>query len=134
MLSQVGLSAALRLELAAAAVEGEALAALGAWEAQQPGFVDFPEVARALQVALAGPTVFYACGTDHAEKCGLHQGGLYDLYGIGVVVVPRLGEADASGLAALFGIIQRVLANAHSPQDSTRTVPDRATTHHPFSG
>lgn len=37
---------------------------------------------------MAGVTVFYACGTDHAAKCGLYSG----MGNIGVVVVPRAGE------------------------------------------
>merc|ERR1711972_259159 len=36
------------------------------------------------------PAVFYACGTDHADKCELYQNGISGVHG--VVVVPRQGD------------------------------------------
>lgn len=40
----------------------------------------------------SSPRVFYACGTDHADRCGLYEDGRFAA-DIGVVVVPRAGEA-----------------------------------------
>mmetsp|Transcript_108145 Transcript_108145/g.334026 ORF Transcript_108145/g.334026 Transcript_108145/m.334026 type:complete len:243 (-) Transcript_108145:54-782(-) len=96
-LQTVGLSAAFRLELARCAVADDPLVAIGAWEASVEGFRNFPEVADALQAELQAvcereqlltPAVFYACGTDMADRCGLYSG----LEPHGVVVVPRDGE------------------------------------------
>lgn len=98
-LGTLGLSAAFRLEVARRAVEDDPLVAAGAWEVMQVGrWPDFPVVTAALQrelTSLSGaetaPTVFYACGTDHAEKCCLYSKSMGP--GRGVVVVPRSGEA-----------------------------------------
>ena len=35
--------------------------------------------------------MFYACGTDHAARCGLYDLGRFGA-DVGVVVVPREGE------------------------------------------
>jgi len=107
-LNTIGLSAGFRLEVSERAVAGDPLVAIGHWEAKQPGYwPDFPEVSEALQAHLAAlpetelllraggasrVQVFYACGTDHAAKCGLYRGLRPDA-GIGIVVVPRQGEA-----------------------------------------
>lgn len=100
------LSGAFRLYLAKLMLHGDDFLALGAWEAQYPGhWPDFPKVVLTLQEELqenhldaapllkgknGSPMVFYACGTDHAKKCGLYQRA----FGIdtGTVVVPRDGE------------------------------------------
>lgn len=95
-LNTVGLSAAFRLEAARRTLQSDPLVELGSWEASQPGrWPDFPEVCHALQShldahGLPGPVaVFYACGTDHAHKCGLNRG----MGHTGVVIVPRDGES-----------------------------------------
>ena len=96
----LGLSAAFRVEAVRRTVAEDPLVAVGYWESSTDlhpeQWPDFPEVCRALQTELANTvslarkhvTVFYACGTDHAEKCGLYRGGR----SWGVVVVPRAGE------------------------------------------
>jgi len=96
----IGLSAGFRLELARRAVADDTLVAVAAWEVVKTGrWPDYPVVMAELESTLDElhengklqyrPTVFYACGTDHAAKCGLYRGmGA----GRGVVVVPRLGE------------------------------------------
>lgn len=74
----------------------------GRWEMRQTDcWPDFPEVVGALSATLAAEPrlahvldairVFYACGTDHWNKCGG-----FDLLPSGVVVVPRAGEAPAN--------------------------------------
>ncbi|CAE8696562.1 unnamed protein product [Polarella glacialis] len=111
-LGTIGLSSRFRLEIARRAVSGDDFVALGAWEADRPGaWPDFPEVAAALQSKLEKSAqasalrvdnpedeemngliqVFYACGSDHAQNCGLYR-GLRPDKGIGVVVVPRTGD------------------------------------------
>jgi len=94
-----GLSSDFRLEIAKRIAAGDELVAVGAWEAKQPGgWPDYPEVVVALQKALEQVdklqdfplTTFYACGTDHAGKCGLYRG--LDVDATGVVVIPRTGE------------------------------------------
>jgi len=97
----VHISGDLRLHMAQLMLHGDDFLSVGAWEAQYDGsWPDFPEVAVALQKQLSGissslesksgkPRVFYACGTDHAERCGLYNGMRNE---IGVVVVPREGE------------------------------------------
>lgn len=92
-LGTLGLSAALRLELARRTVAEDSLVAVSSWEATYQGhWPDFPVVCKALQleatVAALGAQVFYVCGTDHAKKCGLTRGGRP----FGVVIVPRAGE------------------------------------------
>lgn len=104
-LGTIGLSAPFRLEVAQRAVAPEDLVDAAGWEVNYPGrWPDFPEVSEALQDELARqpeanelwpgkrPCVFYACGTDHAEKCGLTR-GLRPSDGIGVVIVPRAGDS-----------------------------------------
>jgi hypothetical protein len=89
-------------------LRGDDFLSLGAWEAQYPGcWPDFPEVAANLQEFLSSlpeadcglrgrsknVRVFYCCGTDHAERCGLYNGlGGGAATDMGVVVVPRAGE------------------------------------------
>lgn len=107
-LGTIGLSDKFRLEVARRATESDPLVAVGQWECAQEGYwPDYPEVAEALQAELgdgiqefeqlpgwskgSSVTVFYACGTDHAEKCGLYRRGL-NRPGTGLVVVPRLGD------------------------------------------
>jgi len=109
-LGTVGLSDKFRIEIARRATESDPLVAVGEWECAQEGYwPDFPEVAETLQKefqalvedpdfeTLPGMSkdsilpVFYACGTDHADKCNLYHRGLR-LPHSGVVVVPRQGE------------------------------------------
>eukprot|EP00929_Paragymnodinium_shiwhaense_P079057 TRINITY_DN4108_c0_g1_i1.p1 TRINITY_DN4108_c0_g1~~TRINITY_DN4108_c0_g1_i1.p1 ORF type:complete len:278 (-),score=43.90 TRINITY_DN4108_c0_g1_i1:350-1126(-) len=104
-LGTIGLSAPFRLALASEAVNADDFVSIGWWEAdeQHRRWPDFPVVADALrehlkeqakvgQLAELLPkesvSVFYACGADHAGKCGLYDG----MSGCGVVVVPRTGE------------------------------------------
>ena len=113
-LGTVGLSTAFRLKLADHATEDDRLVAVGAWEAQQPGdWPDYPLVAKALRERLHAlavledgalsrlrdARVFYVCGTDHAQKCGLYGGGLKHAAGVGTVVVPRAGDMPSDGAA-----------------------------------
>jgi len=95
-----GLSSDFRLAIAEQVVAADEFVAVGAWEAKYKGrWPDFPDVVVALQESLEQVdsltdipvTTFYACGTDHAEKCGLYSGLGAD-GGRGVVVVPRTGE------------------------------------------
>ena len=117
-LRTVGLSAAFRLKLADHATEGDRLVAVGAWEAQQPGdWPDYPLVAKALRERLHAlavledgalsrlrdARVFYVCGTDHAQKCGLYGGGLKHAAGVGTVVVPRAGDLPSDAARAVAG-------------------------------
>jgi len=99
-LGTVGLSASFRLHLARESVVDDPLVAVGAWEARKAGrWPDFISVTAALEDVLNDlyevgqiqelPMVFYACGTDHAEKGKLY-GGMGE--GRGVVVVPRSSE------------------------------------------
>ena len=99
-LRTIGLTAPFRLALAAAATASDALVSVGAWEARQPGrWPDFPQVCAALRTEVAGGSggapprsvrVFYVCGSDHANKCGLWRG----MGETGVVVVPRAAAAS----------------------------------------
>ncbi|CAE7473347.1 unnamed protein product [Symbiodinium natans] len=106
-LGTLHLSSGLRLKLAHLMVSEDDLVAVGSWEANVTGrWPDFPEVAveleKKMQEQIADPEslgsmprVFYACGTDHAKRCGLYQGfGRFggDAENVGVVVVPREGE------------------------------------------
>ena len=114
-LGAVGLSAAFRLKLADHATADDRLVAVGAWEAQQPGdWPDYPLVAKALRERLHAlavledgalsrlrdARVFYVCGTDHAQKCGLYGGELKRAAGVGTVVVPRAGDMPSEQGAA----------------------------------
>lgn len=104
-LKTVGLTSAFRVEIARRAVADDPLVAVGSWEAEFPGhWPDYPVVVKALQEELAQlpeadklrgangfPQVFYACGTDHAQKCNLYS-GMGAQRDCGVVVVPRAGE------------------------------------------
>jgi len=102
-LGTIGLSSAFRLEAARRAVRNDSVLDVACWEAKKPGrWPDFPEVAVALQRKLRKMQkvwnlsndfkVFYACGTDHAATNGLFR-GLLPERGLGVVVVPRAGDA-----------------------------------------
>lgn len=109
-LKTVGLSAGFRIQAARLTAAADELVDVGSWEASQPGgWPDFPEVTAALKAELESTatlaeardkgvrvTVFYACGTDHAAKCGLYR-GLGAKRGLGVVVVPRDGEKPLKG-------------------------------------
>lgn len=88
-LQTIGLSNAFRLEVARLTVLHDDLVALSPWECSQSGFVDFPQVSEQCQREFSAEAkVFYACGTDHAERCGLLGG----MGSIGIVVVPRAGD------------------------------------------
>jgi len=106
-LSTIGFSAPFRLEVARRLVASDPLLVVGAWEASpaRSNWPDFPVVTRALQRELecllefkqlkgehGHVQIFYCCGTDHAEKCGLYS-GMGAESGVGVVVVPRTGES-----------------------------------------
>eukprot|EP00811_Abedinium_folium_P033655 NODE_6602_length_1656_cov_6.485939.p1 GENE.NODE_6602_length_1656_cov_6.485939~~NODE_6602_length_1656_cov_6.485939.p1 ORF type:complete len:439 (+),score=129.48 NODE_6602_length_1656_cov_6.485939:84-1319(+) len=108
-LRTIGLSAPFRLELARRAVMSDQFVAIGNWGAspERSGWPDFPVVAKALQDALGEMKeghvlranrpggevqVFYACGTDVAQKCNLYKRSIQPKKSIGVVVVPRAGE------------------------------------------
>eukprot|EP00438_Fugacium_kawagutii_P021088 Skav205911 [mRNA] locus=scaffold123:514949:522804:+ [translate_table: standard] len=96
-------------------VSEDPLVAVGRWESAfvKGRWPDFPEVAVELQRTLkrlvddqlgafpvlnlllgesGSPRVFYACGTDHAERCGLYDGFGRFCADVGVVVVPREAE------------------------------------------
>lgn len=101
-------TAGVRLMIGSSVLSGDKFLSLGAWEAQFDGrWPDFPEVTENLQEFLGSlpeadsglrgdssrVRVFYACGTDHADRCGLYRGvGLGPRGDMGVVVVPRAGE------------------------------------------
>ena len=136
-LGTVGLSAAFRLKLADHATEDDRLVAVGAWEAQQPGdWPDYPLVAKALRERLHAlavledgalsrlrdARVFYVCGTDHAQKCGLYGGGLKHAAGVGTVVVPRAGDmpSDARAVAGWGPYIAQPAAGDVASFSSTR--------------
>lgn len=100
----IGLSGEFRLMVAQHATQEDKFVAAGTWEARAPKFVDFTEVMEVFQDFLTerfpqlrrpGPqgkvTVFYACGTDLADRCGLYRGLHYRRDG-GIVVVPREGD------------------------------------------
>jgi len=101
-LKTIGLSADFRVEVARRSVKEDPLVDVGSWESRRVGYwPDFDEVTGALKKELdklqkekqimLSPKVFYACGTDHAAKCGLYSG--VASWADGVVVVPRVGEA-----------------------------------------
>ena len=136
-LGTVGLSAAFRLKLADHATADDRLVAVGAWEAQQPGdWPDYPLVAKALRERLHAlavledgalsrlrdARVFYVCGTDHAQKCGLYGGGLKRAAGVGTVVVPRAGDMpyDARAVAGWGPYIAQPAAGDVASFSSTR--------------
>lgn len=66
---------------------GDNFACVDSWESYQENFVDFPDVTRSLQQRLDinfGVNkfrVWFLCGLDHAEKCGLFRYGVIDSYG-----------------------------------------------------
>jgi nicotinic acid mononucleotide adenylyltransferase len=92
-LKTVGLSNAFRLEVARRTVLHDDLVALSPWECSQDDFVDFPQVSKACEMEFAAEAkVFYACGTDHASRCGLLSGFRGSTSNIGIVVVPRDGD------------------------------------------
>ena len=79
------------------------------WESSQPQFVDFHVVAYTLDTFLrqnsffrsADDTVFYVCGSDHYNKCGLYKGiyNRHDQKGCHVAVCVRHGQnGDAEPL------------------------------------
>ena len=97
-LKTIGLSARFRVEVTKRTVEKYPLFDVGLWESSQLSrFVDFPEVCLSLKKHIEKEfgaeygeiTVFYACGTDHANNMKLYNGP-YE-WG-GVVVVPRKGD------------------------------------------
>ena len=107
----------LRLECIRRAVADSDWLSVGAWEARQPGnWPDYPVVVEALQALLCGPegsecdlslggnkcTVFYVCGLDHFEKCGLRD-GLWQ-------VKPKL--SPSSQISAKAGVVA-------TPRDDT---------------
>lgn len=106
-LGTMHLSGEFRLKVAECATLSDALVSPGRYEARfQGNWPDYDEVTEALQDFLAAQDfaarlkapeggaghvqVFYVCGTDHANKCGLAHGmaQLSDR-DVGVVVVPR---------------------------------------------
>lgn len=92
-LGTMALSGAFRAEVARRAVQDDPLVAAGFWEVSQPGFEDFPDVSANCVEEFAGQArVFYACGTDHAERCGLTRGMRTSAGPVGIVVVPREGD------------------------------------------
>lgn len=104
------LSSKLRLHLGHLLTKDDDFVRVAAWESQstKTRWPDFPEVVETLQDYVTlfpgasdalGPSgkvrVFYACGTDHAHRCGLYSGvGGGAEKDMGVVVVPREGEAS----------------------------------------
>ena len=101
-LNTIGLSAPFRVEVTKRTVAIDPLFDVGLWESSQPSytkndFVDFPEVCLSLKKHIEKEfgaeygeiTVFYACGTDHANNMNLYNGP--HEWG-GVVVVPREGD------------------------------------------
>lgn len=117
-LGTIGLSAAFRIAVAREAVKDDSFVSIGSWESDpvHSHWPDFPEVAEALQSHLSEVTdiasllkdpsgshnlvqVFYACGADHANKCGLYRHAIVE--GIGTVVVPRDGERTGKDKASI---------------------------------
>jgi flagellar biosynthesis GTPase FlhF len=102
-LKTIGLSAPFRVELIKHTVAIDSLIDVGLWESSLKlsgsdwGPSDYPFVCLSLKEQIEKEfdskygeiTVFYTCGTDHAQKCGLYNGP--HKWG-GVVVVPREGE------------------------------------------
>ena len=67
------------------------------------GWLNFPEVCRSLKEAVegTGAKVFYVCGKDHADRCGLWRG--VGVEGVGVVVVQRAaGKISKKGNGDVF--------------------------------
>lgn len=133
-LGTIGLSGEFRLKTAQLMLEGDDFVALGAWEAQYVGhWPDFPAVTEQLQKELfqrAGDMpeligksgkvrVFYACGTDHAGKCGLYR-GLDPLADRGVVVVPRAGEASKAESPKSLVFVAQAVPGAIASFSSTK--------------
>jgi len=132
-LGTVHLSADLRIYLARSLVQGDDFLSVGTWEARFPGFwPDFPEVAQTLQEHLrclkdqpgippewvdADIKVFYACGTDHAKRCGLYGGFPND---IGLVVVPRQGEVPEAEKKSQFVFVAEPSAGEVASFSSTK--------------
>lgn len=66
---------------------GDNFACVDSWESEQKHFIDFPDVTRSLQQRLDINfginkfRVWFLCGLDHAQKCGLFRYGVKDSYG-----------------------------------------------------
>ena len=102
-LKTIGLSAPFRAELIKQTVAVDPLIDIGLWESSLKlsgsdwGPSDYPYVCLSLKEQIEKEfgskygeiTVFYTCGTDHAQKCDLYNGP--HKWG-GVVVVPREGD------------------------------------------
>lgn len=99
-------SAAHRIRLVEKAVQSSPWLSCATWEAKQPHFRDFDEVQYALDEFLRQneiftstvDKVFYVCGSDHFQKCGLHK-GIYcrdDRKIRSVAVVSRCEENDST--------------------------------------
>lgn len=92
-LGTVGFSGEFRAEIARRAVQDDPFVSAGFWEVAQPDFEDFPNVsANCVKEFADQAKVFYACGTDHAERCCLTRGMRTSAGRVGVVVVPREGD------------------------------------------
>ena len=120
-----------RLKLTQLACQASEWIDTASWESQQQGYwPDFPEVLQALQDHLAASpnssvysfTVFYVCGRDHADKCGLHNG--FGVPNQGVVIVPRSGDPPAASNAQLlvFGVTEVNAAVEHLSSTAVRAV------------
>ena len=85
-----------RVAMAELAVQAHDWLAIAKWESRHPNrWPDFTEVAQELSKHLTKEpelTVFFVCGSDHANKCGLDHWGAK---GLGLVVVAR----DRDGVA-----------------------------------
>ncbi len=84
-----------RVKMAELATDEYEWLAVGKWEARNKiNWPDFPivcrDLARHLNTLNVPPTVFYVCGSDHAEKCGLNGWKNNEL---GLVVVARNGKS-----------------------------------------
>ena len=83
-----------RVAMAELAVQAHDWLAIAKWESRHPNrWPDFTEVAQELSKHLTKEpplTVFFVCGSDHANKCGLDHWGAK---GLGLVVVARDGVA-----------------------------------------
>ena len=68
-----------RVHMCTLATDDHPFLRVSSWESEQKSFIDFPDVARAINESLMKQfnghvRLVYVCGTDHVRKCGLSIG------------------------------------------------------------
>ena len=126
---KIALSKEMRWEIARriSAESGDPNLLVSEWEAKageaaagSRGWLDYPDVCKSLKGALegTGAKVFYVCGKDHADRCGLWRG--VGVEGVGVVVVPRASGRRTSSRAGGDVFVAEAAEGGASGYSSTR--------------